>query len=340
MIKKELFGKLPEGEVYCYTLDNGKDLSAEILSYGGIIKNLYFKGTDVVLGRDTLEDYLSNDGYYGALIGRNSNRIHNAEFVLNGKKYKLAENDNGNNLHGGLKGFDKKIWAVEEKDGVEPSIVLTTESGDGEEGFPGNAKIKVTYTLTSENSIKIHYEATSDKDTVMNLTNHSYFNLNGHDSGTVGNHKIAIYSAFFTPNTEECMPYGEILKSESTPFDLSTLKALKAGFESGFKQIEMFRGYDHNFVLNGTGYRKFAEVKGDKTGYTMECFTDLPGVQLYTGNFIDEERICKNGQKYKVHQGLCLETQFFPNSLEIPHFPSPVLKAGEKYDTVTEYKFK
>ena len=340
MIKKELFGKLPEGEVYCYTLDNGKDLSAEIISYGGIIKNLYFKGTDVVLGRDTLEDYLNNNGCYGALIGRNSNRIRNAEFVLNGEKYILAKNNNGNNLHGGNIGFDKKIWQVEEIDGAEPSIILTLESPDGEEGFPGNAKIKVTYTLTSENSIKIHYEAECDKDTVINLTNHSYFNLNGHAAGTVDNHEIEFNCSFFTPNTEQCMPYGEILKVEGTPFDFTQPKTLKQGFESGFNQIEMFNGYDHNFVIDSTGFRKFATVKGDETGYIMDCFTDLPGVQLYTGNFIDEERICKGGVKYKVHQGLCLETQYFPNALELTHFPSPVLKAGDKYDTVTEYKFR
>ena len=340
MIKKELFGKLPEGEVYCYTLDNGKDLSAEIISYGGIIKNLYFKGTDVVLGRDTLEDYLENNGCFGALIGRNSNRIRNAEFVLNGKKYILAKNNNGNNLHGGNVGFDKKIWAVEEKDGAEPSLVLTLESKDGEEGFPGNAKIKVTYTLTLDNSIKIHYEAECDEDTVMNLTNHSYFNLNGHDAGTVDNHEVEFNASFFTPNTEQCMPYGEILKVSGTPFDFTTPNTLNFGFESGFEQLEMFGGYDHNFVIDGSGFRKFATVKGDKTGHIMECFTDLPGVQLYTGNFIDEERICKGGEKYKVHQGLCLETQYFPNALELTHFPSPILRAGEKYDTVTEYKFK
>lgn len=340
MIKKELFGTLPEGEVYCYTLDNGKDLSAEIISYGGIIKNLYFKGCDVVLGRDTLEEYLDNSGCYGALIGRNSNRIRNAEFILNGKKYILAKNNNGHNLHGGNIGFNKKIWHAEECDGAEPSIILTLESPDGEEGFPGNAKIKVTYTLTKENSIKIHYEAECDKDTVMNLTNHSYFNLNGHDSGTVDNHTIEIKSSFHTPNTDACMPYGEILKSEGTPFDLTTPVLLKEGFESGYKQIEMFGGYDHNFVLDGIGFRKFATVTGDKTGYAMDCYTDLPGVQLYTGNCIDEERVCKGGNKYAIHQGLCLETQFFPNALELTHFPSPILRAGEKYDTVTEYKFR
>lgn len=340
MITKKLFGKYEGKDVYCYTLDNEKGLSAEILSFGGIIKNLYFKGADVVLGRDTLEEYSDNDGYFGAIIGRNSNRIHNAEFVLDGKKYTLAKNDGNNNLHGGMNGFDKKVWSVSEKDGEEPQIVLSTLSEDGEEGFPGRAEIFVTYTLTKENSIKIEYHAVCDKTTVMNLTNHAYFNLNGHSSGTVDNHKISIESDFFTPNTDECMPYGEILSVENTPFDLRQPKVLKEGFDADFEQIRMFGGYDHNFVLNGTGFRKVAEVEGDKTGIKMEVLTDCVGIQLYTGNCIDTERVCKNGEKYAVHQALCLETQFFPNSLELSFFPSPVLKKGEEYNTVTEYKFK
>lgn len=340
LIEKKLFGIINDKEVYCYKLNNGKNLSAEILSYGGIIKNLFYKNTDVVLGRDTLEEYLDNDGYYGALIGRNSNRIRNSEFSINGEKFTLAKNDGENNLHGGIEGFNKKIWNVEEVNLAEPSLILTAESKDFEEGFPGNAKIKVTYTITKEDSLKIHYEAICDKDTVMNLTNHSYFNLNGHDSGTIDNHKLQISSSFFTPNTDQCMPNGEILKSEGTPFDLRNGKTLEECFNSGYKQIDMFGGFDHNFVLEGRGFRKVATLWGDKTGIIMECSTDLPGVQIYTGNCIDEMRICKNGEKYAIHQAVCLETQFFPNALEFSHFPSPILKAGEKYDTVTEYKFK
>lgn len=340
MIEKNLFGVIKNKEVYCYKLSNGKNLTAEILNYGGIIKNLFYKGTDVVLGRDTLEEYLDNDGYYGALIGRNSNRIRNSEFTINGEKYILAKNDGENNLHGGIEGFDKKIWQAEENDSDEPSLILTLESPDGEEGFPGNAKIKVTYTITKENSLKIHYEAQCDKDTVMNLTNHSFFNLNGHNSGTIDNHILKISSSFYTPNTDQCMPCGEILNSKGTPFDLTGGKVLKDCFNSGCSQIDMFGGFDHNFVLDGRGFRKFAVLKGDKTGIEMECYTDLPGVQIYTGNCIDDARICKGGEIYAVHQAVCLETQLFPNSLEFSHFPSSILKAGEKYDTVTEYKFK
>lgn len=338
MIKKEIFGNLDGKEVYVYTLDNQSGLKAEILNYGGIIKSLFVNNKDVVLGRDTLEEYLDNDGYFGAIIGRNSNRIHNAEFELNGKTYPLAKNDGNNNLHGGNIGFDKKVWDAEEIDGKEPKLVLTTFSKDGEEGFPGNAEIKVTYTLTKENGLNIHYEATSDKDTIMNLTNHSYFNLNGHDSGLIDNQTIQVFSGFFTPNTDECVPCGEILKNDNTPFDLRQPKAFKEVFGSEFEQITKFGGLDHNFVLDGKGYRKIAEAKGEEI--TMEVLSDAVGAQIYTGNFVSNTRVCKSGAVYGKHHAFCVETQFFPNSMEFVHFPSPVLKAGEKYDTTTEYRFK
>ncbi|MDP4132768.1 MAG: aldose epimerase family protein, partial [Bacillota bacterium] len=211
-IIKEYFGKIGEKDVYNYKMDNEMGLTAEIISYGGIIKNLTYKGVDVVLGRDNLDEYTRNDGCFGALIGRNSNRIEAAEFELNGKKYTLAKNNGRNNLHGGLEGFNKKVWDSKPVDKKEPSLILTLVSHDGDEGFPGKVKVSVTYTLTKNNSIKIHYEGKSDKDTVLNMTNHSYFNLNGHNSGTAENHTIIMDADFFTPNTEECMPYGEILK--------------------------------------------------------------------------------------------------------------------------------
>ncbi len=338
MIKKESFGYVNEKEVYLYTLDNGKGLKAEITNFGGIIKSLYVNGKDVVLGRDTLEEYLDNDGYFGALIGRNSNRIHNAEFTLNGKTYTLAKNGGNNNLHGGNVGFDKKIWCAEEIDGSEPKLVLTLLSKDGEEGFPGNAEIKVTYTLTQENGLNIHYEAICDKDTVMNLTNHSYFNLNGHNSGVIDNQTLQVFSHFFTPNTDECMPNGEILSVKGTPFDLRDPKPFNDAFNSDCEQITKFLGFDHNFVLDGKGFRKIAEAKGDEI--TMEVYSDTVGAQIYTGNFINDSKICKDGAVYGKHHAFCVETQFYPNSMEFVHFPSPVLKAGEKYDSMTEYKFK
>lgn len=339
MIEKISCGKVGEKEVFLYKMDNGRGLSAEIMSYGGIIRTLTFDGTDVVLGRDSLVDYMDNNGYYGALIGRNSNRIEKSEFTLNGKNYTLAKNDGNNNLHGGLVGFDKRVWDSKAIDKDEPSLVLTLVSADGDEGFPGKVKVKVTYTLTKKNSIKIHYEGTTNKDTVLNMTNHSYFNLNGHASGTVDGHTLLMQSSFYTPNTEECMPCGVVEKTDGTPFDLRNGAKLKDVFMSEHEQIKLFGGFDHNFALDGFGFRKFAELTGDVSGIKMTAYTDRPAVQIYSGNVIDEERVCKDGVRYPVHGAVCLETQVFPNAMKYSHFPSPILKKGEKYDTVTEYAF-
>lgn len=339
-IKKIKFGEVGEGVVYSYTLTNKKGLTAEILNYGGIIRKLVYKNVDVLLGRDTMEEYLNNTGYFSALIGRNSNRIENSEFLLNGKTYKLFANDGKNNLHGGKCGFDKKIWDVKMVDEEEPSLVLTTVSPDNEEGFPGTVNVKVTYTLTNDNGIKIHYEGESDADTILNMTNHAYFNLNGHSSGAVDNHLLWVDSSFYTPNSDECIPTGEVLSSENTPFDFSTKSDLSSRFQSKHEQIKKFDGFDHNFVLNGRGFRKAGEFEGDKTGIIMEIYTDRSGVQIYSGNKIEEGRVCKEGAVYSKHQGICFETQAFPNSMKFSHFPGVILRKGEKYDTVTEYRFK
>lgn len=339
MIEKKEYGRVGEKEVYLYKLDNGRGLSAEIITYGGILRTLTFDGTDVVLGRDSLEEYMNNTGCYGALIGRNSNRIANGEFTLNGVKYTLAKNNGNNNLHGGLVGFGKRVWDSKAIDREEPSLVLTLVSADGDEGFPGKVKVKVTYTLTSDNAIKIHYEGKSNRDTLLNMTNHTYFNLNGHASGTVDDHVLKMASGFYTPNTPECMPYGVVEKTEGTPFDFTEGLRLGDGFASDHEQIKLFSGYDHNFALDGFGYREFATLSGDKTGIIMTAYTDRPAVQIYSGNGIDEERICKEGAKYPRHGGVCLETQVFPNAMEYSHFPSPILKKGEKYDTVTAFRF-
>ncbi len=338
-INKIKFGEAYGKEVDCYVLDNGNGLKAEILTLGGIIKNLVYNGVDVVHGRDSMEEYMNNDGYFSALIGRNSNRIENSEFELGGKTYKLFANDGKNNLHGGKVGFDKKVWNAEAIDGKEPALILTTFSADGEEGFPGNLNVKVTYTLTSDNAIKIHYEGESDADTVLNMTNHAYFNMNGHSSGTVDGHTLWLDSSFFTPNTDECIPNGEILSVKGTPFDFSTSETMGERFASDYEQIKMFGGFDHNFALNGRGFRKIGEFKGDKTGIAMEMYTDQSGIQVYSGNMIDENRVCKEGVQYKKHSAVCFETQAFPNNLRFSHFPGSILKKGDKYDTVTAYKF-
>ncbi len=339
IVKKE-FGRTAAGEVYAYTLDNGNGFSVEILNFGGILRRIVWKGTDVILGRDSIEEYQKNDGYFGALIGRNSNRIADSKFTLNGKTYTLAKNDGENNLHGGNVGFDQKIWDVAEKDGDEPSLVLSLVSPDMEEGFPGTAKITVTYTVTRENSIRIHYEGECDQTTVLNMTNHSYFNLNGHNAGNIENHTLQMEASFYTPNSPACVPNGEVLSVTGTPFDFRTPKKVGADFGGDDAQIALFGGYDHNFPLDGFGFRKVVTLTGDQSGITMEMYTDQPATQLYTGNAIEEGRVCKEGAVYTKHSGLCLESQVFPNNLSFSHFPTSVLKKGEKYDTTTEYKFR
>ena len=339
MIKEIKWGILNNTDVSIYTLDNQRGLSAKITNYGGIIQSLIFNGIDVALGRNSLDEYLNNKGCFGALIGRNSNRIENAEFCLNGKKYSLEKNNGICNLHSGPEGFDKQIWTAEMIDKAEPALSLTLLSEDGDQGFPSNLNVKVTYTLTLENSLKIHYEAEADGDTIVNLTNHSYFNLNGHSSGDIYNHTIQSECDFYTPNTDGCFPTGEILSVAGTAFDIRNKSELGKHILSNDEQVKMFNGFDHNFCINGTGFRKAITLMGDKTNITMETFTDLPGVQIYSGNSIHSDDVYKDSVSYKVHQGICFETQLFPNSTKYSHFPSSVLKKGEKYDTVTEYKF-
>lgn len=347
-ITTKTFGKLLKGEVAtCYTLDNGKGLRAEVLDYGCIIKNLYVKNrdgeyVDVVLGRDTLAEYGDNEGYFGALIGRNSNRIANSRIKIGRKTCVLNANDGKNNLHGGLCGFDKRLWKAKPMDDPkEPSIMFKLHSEDGEEGFPGNLDIVVRYTLTKSNGFLIEYTAVGDADTVCNLTNHSYFNLNGHNSGkTIDNLKLTLNSDFFTPNNAECMPNGEILSVKGTPFDFTRGKLVGEDINSETcEQIKMFGGYDHNFILNDKGFRKSAALYCPDNGILMEMYTDSLGVQLYTGNCIEENRKCKDGAFYSKHSALCLETQYYPNAFSFGHFPSTILRAGRTYHNMTEYRF-
>lgn len=341
MIEKLFLQKTSKGDVYSYVLDNGKGLRAEILNLGGIVRRLIFDDVDVVLGRDDYQKYLYASGYYGAIIGRNANRVEDCKFKINGKEYIVSANDRGrnNNLHGGKEGFNAKIWAVQEFDGEEPIIMLKTISPNGEEGFPANAYISVTYTLTKENSLKIHYEGTSDGDTIINLTNHSYFNLNGHNSGDIKNHILWLNCDFYTPISENLVPDGRVLSVLGTPFDFTIPKKIGKDIDNVDKQLQFEKGYDHNYVINGKGMRKFAILEGDKTGIILEAFTDLPGVQFYSENLIDYIPYGKDGTVYNAYQGVCLETQMFPNFTKHSHFPDGFLKKGEKYDSITEYKF-
>lgn len=344
-VTKSLFGTLKTGEeVYIYTLDNHNGVCAEILNYGGIVRNLYVTDrngvkTDVVLGRETLGDYLKNDGYIGAAIGRHANRIARGEFVLNGKTYNVGINEGKNSLHGGIVGYDSRVWTANEGGtDSEPALVLTLTSPDGEEGFPGTVNITLTYTLTAQNALKINYRAVSDADTVFNMTNHSYFNLAGHASGNMYKQVLQINSGFYTPNDSECMPTGEVLSVEGTPFDFRSPKPIGQDINADFAQIQAVCGFDHNFAIEGRGYRMAAAAKCEDNGIAMEVWTDKPAMQLYTSNALPEGDY-KDGAHYRPHDAFCLETQYFPNAMAHSHYPSPILKKGEVYDFTTEYKF-
>ncbi|MDD6484145.1 MAG: galactose mutarotase [Clostridiales bacterium] len=343
-IKKTLFGTTKDNEqVYMYTLDNEKGLSAEILNLGGIIRSLIVTGadgtkTDVVLGHEDLEGYVTKSGYFGALVGRHANRIKEGRFTIGQNSYTVGTNEGKNSLHGGFVGFDKKVWEVKEHDGAEPAIELSLVSPDGDEGFPGKLDVTVVYTITEDNAIRIEYKAKSDKDTVLNMTNHSYFNLSGHDSGNIGDQILQLNSAFYTPNDNECMPTGEVLSVTGTPFDFRAPKPFAQDIDADFDQLKTFSGFDHNFVISGRGKRLFAVASSPKTGITMEVISDQSGVQLYTANKL-REGTYKGGAAYGARNAFCLETQCFPNAMEHSHFPCPILKKDEEYNTVTEYKF-
>lgn len=345
MENKKFFGRTPEGaEVTLFTLKNRNGMKAEIMNYGGIIVSLYVpdkdgKTSDVVLGCDDLEGYIKMSPFFGAIIGRHANRIENACFVLNGKEYKLLKNNGNNHLHGGAKGFDKVIWDVLESNAN--TLKLFYRSADGEEGYPGNLDVTVTYTLSDDNEIIMDYVATSDKDTVINLTNHSYFNLSGHSCGNIIDHELKIVADKFTVNNTECIPTGEIIDVSGTPMDFHEMKPLKPGLMSDDKHIQCGHGYDHNFVLKGTGQKPecCAEVYDPTSGRRMQVYTTKPGIQLYTGNNLSETIIGKGGVPYQKWSGFCLETQFFPNAMVHKHFPSPVLKVGETYHHITIYRF-
>ena len=346
-VEKSFFGKMQDGtEIFLYTLRNKNGMSVGIINYGGIIVSIDVpdrngKIDDVNLGYDNLEQYLEKGMFFGAIIGRHGNRIENAEFELNGVTYRLAKNDGRNHLHGGNRGFDKVVWEAEPfVEGGAPALQLSYLSPDGEENYPGNLEVKVIYTLTEDNSIKIDYFAVSDRDTVVNLTNHAYFNLSGHGSGNILDHQVMINADRFTVINDECIPTGEIRDVADTPMDLRKPRPIRGGIESGDEQIACGKGYDHNFVLNDSGEKpeKAAEVYDPGSGRVMEVFTTKPGIQFYSGNFIS--RITgKGGAVYDKWSGFCLETQYFPNGTKHRHFPSPFLKAGEEYRHTTIYRF-
>lgn len=344
-VEKSFFGKCDEIEIYQYTMSNSGGMTVSVIDRGATIRSIIVPDkagnmVDVALAYDKAESYKVNAEYFGNAIGRYANRLEDAQFEIGGKAYNVGKNNGRNSLHGGgASGFDKKTWAVEiVSEEVEPELKFTLFSPDGDGGYPGNLNVEISYKLTKDNSLVINYKAASDADTVLNLTNHSYFNLAGHSSGDIDNQILQLNCSFFTPNTDECMPYGEILSVKGTPFDFTTPKKFGEAFAQEHEQTQRFKGFDHNFVIDGRGYRLFAVAENPENGICMECFTDKPGVQLYSGCSLD----CKDGKdgaSYGFHGAFCLETQYFPNSMKYSHYPCPILKANDKYDFTTEYKF-
>lgn len=349
-IKKRVFGVTDEGStIHIFDLANSKGMEVSIINYGGRVVSIKVPDkngniADVALGYDNAQNYLNDKGtYFGAIAGRYANRIEGASFTLNGREYTLAKNDGNNHLHGGIKGFDKVIWEAEivKKDGIE-QLLLNYKSPDGEEGYPGNLDVRVTYSVTEDNELRIDYKAVSDKDTIVNLTNHTYFNLAGHKAGSILNHQLMINGDSFTVINDECIPTGEIRKVYGTPMDFTTLRPINWAFKpEEDEQLKCGKGYDHNWVLNVSGKapEKAAELYEPVSGRVMEVYTTMPGIQFYSGNYLDGSLHGKENAVYGKREGLCLETQYFPNSMRHPEFPSPVLKAGKEYNHTTIYKF-
>jgi len=315
------------------------------MNYGGIILSIRVpdrKGTlaDVVLGHETSEGYIPNPPFLGAVVGRYANRIANGKFTLDGKTYSLPQNDGPNTLHGGVKGFDKVTWEGEPLKGKN-AVAFTYLSKDGEEGFPGNLKVKVTYTLTDSNELVVDYEATTDKATVINLSQHSYFNLAGEGNGDILNHEVMINADRFTPVDRTLIPTGELRPVKGTPFDFTTSTKIGAHIDDNYEQLTLGHGYDHNWILNrkGDGLELAARVYEPTSGRVLEVLTDQPAVQFYTGNFLDGRVTGKQGHVYKRRYGLCLETQHYPDSPNHPDFPSTILKPGETFRSKTVFKF-
>ena len=346
-IKKELYGQADGKQVYLYTLSNANGMTAKITNYGAIVQTLTApdkngKIEDVVLGYDKLADYLKATPYFGAIVGRYGNRIAKGKFTLDGVEYSLATNNGVNHLHGGIKGFDKVVWDAEPIMGEKSqSLKLTYLSKDGEEGYPGNLSCTVIYSLTDKNELQIEYKATTDKATPVNLTHHGYFNLSGNCKSDILDHELWINAATFTPVDSTLIPTGDFASVENTPFDFNSPTAIGARINEENEQLKYGLGYDHNWVLNDVdGSMKLqASLYEKNSGRLMEIYTVEPGLQFYSGNFLDGSNVGKGGKVYKYRNGLCLETQHFPDSPNKPEFPSTILKPGETYHTKTIYKF-
>ncbi len=338
-ITKTAWGQSDSKDVFLYTLTNAKGNQVQISNYGGTVTHFIVPDKNgnknsIVVGYDSLNGYLAHPPYFGALVGRYGNRIGNAQFTLDGKTYKLAANNGKNSLHGGIKGFDKVVWDATTVNDTMPLLTLTYQSKDGEEGFPGNLKVTVQYTFTDNDELKIEYNAVTDKATPINLTNHSYFNLTGDVSNTILNHTLQINADNYTPVDTSLITTGEIKLVKGTPFDFTTPMKIGA-------RIDLVKGgYDHNFVLNSKGgsLQLAATLTDSISGRKLEVFTTEPGLQFYTGNFLDGKLTNHDGKPINQHSALCMETQHFPDSPNKPQFPSCILRPGSTYHTVTVYK--
>ncbi|MFT4937345.1 MAG: aldose 1-epimerase [Paraglaciecola sp.] len=349
MISRECFGVMPDGQqVEQFSLSNEQGVSVEILNLGGIIRRWLVpvsnqEPVDIVLGFDTLAEYLADDSYLGTVVGRYANRIAKGRFSINDRNYKVDVNQGGNCLHGGSEGFHHRVWHSEiTSSGNEPALMLSLTSQDGDQGFPGQLDLKVCYTLSAQNTLRVEYFALSDKDTVFNPTQHSYFNLAGHDSGKVHDQQIQVFASHFTPTDSNAIPTGEIADVSNTPFDLRQLTRIAVPLSDPHEQIKIAQGLDHNWCLNAyqPGMRKAAVAAialDPVSGRKLRVSTTMPGIQLYTGNFLDAEVTRKNAAVYPPNQAFCFETQFYPDAPNQASFPSPLLKAGEEFYSVTEF---
>ena len=332
-------------EYKVFELKNSKGMKAKVTEFGAILMELFVpdrdgKVQDIVMGYEKPEDYTNNGSFFGATVGQSANRINDAKFTIDGKEYLLAVNDGKNNLHTDVDhGFHKVHWEGT-LDEASNSVSFTYRHPDGENGFPGNLDMKVTYALTEENGIVIHYEGVSDKKTLINCTNHSYFNLSGDLASSIHDHELKLYASHYTPVVAGAIPTGEIADVKGTIFDFTDFMKIGDHIDDDVEQLKLVQGYDHNFVLDHkTGsYDLAAEVKCQRSGRRMKVYTDLPGLQFYAGNCIAPVT-GKGGVKYDKRQALCLESQYFPDSVNQPNFESPIFDAGQKYDTTTEYRF-
>ena len=343
-MKQRSFGTGRNGEAATlYTFENKNGMVMEVSDFGATLYSLIVPDKDnnpcdVVLGYDSPDGYMGPSGTgFGATIGRNGNRIGKARFVLNGKTYELDKNNNGNNLHSGLDYYHYRMWEVKET--TENSITFSLHSPDGDQGYPGTFDVDVTYTLTEDNALQIDYHGVPQADTIVNMTNHSYFNLNGHASGNILEQEVWVDADAFTATDDELIPTGEIVPVEGTPMDFRVKKKIGRDIGENYEALVFGGGYDHNWCLNNNGkFAKVIEMSSDVSGITMEVYTDLPGVQIYSGNYLGEEK-GKDGIVYHKRQGICFETQHYPDAINHDNFPSPVVKAGEEYRTRTVYKF-